>query len=64
MSMQADVIIIGTGPAGLSAGKELTKEGISFVVVEASHRIGSRAYSEEMAPDVYNYSIGLNGWAF
>ena len=53
MSMQTDVIIIGAGSAGLSAAKELTKRGISFVVVEASHRIGGRAYSEEIAPDVW-----------
>ena len=53
MSPQTDVIIIGAGSAGLSAAKELTKQGISFVVVEASHRIGGRAYSEEIAPDVW-----------
>ena len=51
--MQTDVIIIGAGSAGLSAAKELTKRGISFIVVEASHRIGGRAYSEEIAPDVW-----------
>jgi len=53
MSMQTDVIIIGAGSAGLSAAKELTKQGISFIVVEASHRIGGRAYSEEIAPDIW-----------
>jgi monoamine oxidase len=53
MSKQTDVIIIGAGSAGLSAAKELTKQGISFIVVEASHRIGGRAYSEEIAPDVW-----------
>jgi len=51
--MQTDVIIIGAGSAGLSAAKELTKQGISFVVVDASHRIGGRAYSEEIAPGVW-----------
>ena len=51
--MRTDVIIIGAGAAGLSAAKELTKQGISFIVVEASHRIGGRAYSEEIAPDVW-----------
>lgn len=51
--MQTDVIIIGAGAAGLSAAKELTKQGISFIVLEASHRIGGRAYSEEIAPDVW-----------
>ena len=53
MSTQTDVIIIGAGSAGLAAAKELTKQGISFIVVEGSHRIGGRAYSEEIAPDVW-----------
>jgi len=53
MSTQTDVIIIGAGSAGLSAAKELTEQGISFIVMEASHRIGGRAYSEEIAPDVW-----------
>ncbi|MFT5501817.1 MAG: monoamine oxidase [Woeseiaceae bacterium] len=53
MSTQTDVIIIGAGSAGLSAAKALSKQGISFIVVEASHRIGGRAYSEEISPDVW-----------
>jgi len=53
MSTQTDVIIVGAGSAGLSAAKELTRQGISFVVLEASHRIGGRAYSEEIAPDIW-----------
>jgi monoamine oxidase len=53
MSTQTDVIIVGAGSAGLSAAKELTRRGISFVVLEASHRIGGRAYSEEIAPDIW-----------
>jgi monoamine oxidase len=44
MSTQADVIIVGAGAAGLSAAKGLSKQGISFIVVEASHRIGGCAY--------------------
>ena len=53
MSTQTGVIIVGAGSAGLSAAKELTRQGISFAVLEASHRIGGRAYSEEIAPDVW-----------
>ncbi len=53
MSTQTDVIVIGAGSAGLSAAKELARLGISFVLVEASHRIGGRAYSEEIATDVW-----------
>ena len=33
MSSQPDVIIIGAGSAGLSAAKELTKQGLSYTVV-------------------------------
>ena len=53
MSTHTDVIIVGAGAAGLSAAKELASQGIAFVVVEASHRIGGRAYSEEIAPDTW-----------
>ncbi|MDG1707180.1 MAG: NAD(P)-binding protein, partial [Emcibacteraceae bacterium] len=51
--MQTDVVIIGAGSAGLAAAKELTKNNVSFIVIEASHRIGGRAYSEELAPNVW-----------
>ena len=51
--MQTDVVIIGAGSAGLAAAKELNRQGLSFIVLEASHRIGGRAYSEELAPDVW-----------
>ena len=52
MSSQTDVIIIGAGSAGLSAAKELSRLGLSFTVVEGSHRIGGRAHSQEIAPGV------------
>ena len=44
-----EVVIIGAGIAGLSAAKTLKKSGVSFHVLEASHRLGGRAYSEEIA---------------
>ena len=53
MPTQTDVVIIGAGSAGLSAAKELARLGISFIVLEASHRIGGRAYSEEIAPGTW-----------
>lgn len=51
--MQTDVVIIGAGSAGLSAAKTLAEQGVPFVVLEASHRIGGRAYSEEIGPDAW-----------
>jgi monoamine oxidase len=53
IAVQTDVVIVGAGSAGLAAAKELSKQGTSFVVLEASHRIGGRAYSEEIGPDVW-----------
>lgn len=47
-----DVAVVGAGAAGLAAAKTLERRGLSFVVLEASHRIGGRAYTEEVAPGV------------
>ena len=41
-----DVVIIGAGAAGMAAGRELQKRGVSFVIVEASSRVGGRAWTE------------------
>ncbi len=53
MSDQRDVVIIGAGSSGLSAAKELQRLGISTTVIEGSHRIGGRAYSEELVPGTW-----------
>ncbi|MDE0046580.1 MAG: NAD(P)/FAD-dependent oxidoreductase [bacterium] len=53
MTTQPDVVVIGAGTAGLAAAKELVRLGVSCTVIEASHRIGGRAYSEEIMPDVW-----------
>jgi monoamine oxidase len=41
-----DVIIIGAGAAGISAGRRLARSGKSFAVIEASDRLGGRCYTE------------------
>jgi monoamine oxidase len=45
-----DLVIVGAGAAGLAAAKAAQARGLSFRLIEASHRIGGRAYTEEMAP--------------
>lgn len=47
-----DVVIVGAGAAGLGAAKQALKNGLSFVVLEAGHRIGGRACTESFAPGV------------
>lgn len=47
MSDQPDVVIVGAGAAGVGAGMELTKRGVPFVILEASDRVGGRAYTDK-----------------
>ncbi len=59
MTYETDVVVIGAGAAGLSAAKELEKRGLGYVIVEGSHRIGGRAYSEEIASGVW-FDLGCS----
>jgi monoamine oxidase len=45
-----DLVIVGAGVAGLAAAQAARVHGLSFHLIEASHRIGGRAYTEAMAP--------------
>jgi len=47
MTDQPDVVIVGAGAAGVGAGMELQKRGVSFVVLEATDRVGGRAYTDK-----------------
>ena len=49
---ETDVAIVDAGAAGLAAAYTLRELGVSFVLLEASHRIGGRAYTEEVRPGV------------
>ena len=44
--MTEKIIIIGAGAAGIGAGLALQKLGVPFVILEASNRIGGRAYTD------------------
>ena len=46
---QFDAIIVGAGMAGLTAARELKKSGHSFIVLEATNRIGGRALTDTEA---------------
>ncbi len=40
-----DVAIIGAGPAGIAAGRECSKNQLSFKIIEARNRVGGRAHT-------------------
>ena len=46
MSVDADVIVIGGGIAGLSCAERLWNEGLSVLVVESEDEIGGRMRTE------------------
>lgn len=47
-----DIAIVGAGAAGIGAAKTAKKLGLRYALVEASHRVGGRAYTEMIAPGV------------
>ena len=47
---QYDVIIIGAGLAGLRAGQLLQQQGVDFLLLEGSQRVGGRVYTLDDLP--------------
>ena len=59
MSAGYDVVIIGGGAAGIGAARTLATSGCSILVLEASSRLGGRAWTVEIAG--YRLDLGC-GW--
>jgi len=57
---EVDVAIIGAGAAGLGAARALENSGLSVLVLEARDRVGGRAHTIQVAPDV-TFDLGC-GW--
>lgn len=43
---QPDVIVIGAGAAGIAAARKLAEAGVSYTLIEASRRVGGRAFTD------------------
>ncbi|WP_408095636.1 flavin monoamine oxidase family protein [Peredibacter sp. HCB2-198] len=49
---QTKVIIIGAGAAGLMAARVLKEQGIDFIILESTHRLGGRAQTLKSTPHI------------
>jgi len=57
---EVHVAIIGAGAAGLGAARALENSALSVLVLEARDRVGGRAHTVQVAPDV-TFDLGC-GW--
>ena len=59
-SSDVDLIIVGAGAAGIGAAKRSVSLGLSFKLLEASHRVGGRAYTELIGPKRQPFDHGCH----
>ena len=56
-----DLVIIGAGPAGLSAAINAASEGLSTAVLEASRAVGGQAHNSSRIENYFGFANGLSG---
>lgn len=61
--MDADVVIIGAGAAGLAAAHDLKAAGRRAIVIEARGRVGGRAFTDTSLGPAYDAGAMFIHWA-
>src|SRR3982074_786430 len=56
ITSERPVVVLGGGPAGLTAGYQLSKKGKPVIVLESSDQVGGIARPEER--DGYRFDLG------
>ena len=52
MKSNYQLLIVGAGAAGIGAAHAARNAGLDVLLVEASHRVGGRGLTEELAPGI------------